>query len=74
MPKARAWPNHAENLRRDYIALALDIQHLNREIYAALSRDDKIEAARLNRLVFERAALQQSIMIRAHRRTDDPLD
>lgn len=67
MPKARAWPNHAEDLRRDYIALALDIQWLTHELFAALISHNIEEVAAINQTIHRKATLQQELMIRAHK-------
>lgn len=74
MPMARPWPTHADNLRMDYIALALDIQQLCRELYQALMRGDELEAARLNAAIFAKAHKQQALMLTRRNDNGDSME
>lgn len=48
MTTRKYWPQHAEDARMDVIALTLDIDLLQVQVYEELSRENLSEAARLN--------------------------
>jgi hypothetical protein len=48
MTPPKYWPQHAEDARMDAIALLLDLHPLQLSLEAAILRDDKLEALRLN--------------------------
>jgi hypothetical protein len=48
MTPPKYWPQHAENLRMDAIALTLDIDHLQLRLEQANLHGDAVEVARLN--------------------------
>jgi hypothetical protein len=48
MTPPKYWPQHAEDARMDAIALLLVFHPLQLSLEAAILRDDKLEALRLN--------------------------
>ena len=48
MTERKRWPDFAENLRLDAIALLLDIEVLQVRLEEANKRGDRVEVARLN--------------------------